>query len=91
MKKASPAEIVVTLFSSVLWLGTLIAMFFIKHWTVLFVAIPHCLAFIWMLSFAVQHSQNSKTEEKKRVNDQSQKDDGITMDEIIFWDMIDDD
>ena len=56
MKKTSPAEIVVTLFSGVVWLVTFIAMFFIKHWTVLFVAIPHCLAFIWMLSFAVQHS-----------------------------------
>ena len=91
MKKASTAEMVVTIISCIVWLGTLIAIFFIKHWTVLFVAIPHCLAIIWLLSNAIQRSQSSKkTEESKKVKE-PQKDDSLTLDEIIFWDMIDDD
>ena len=46
MVKLKTIDVVIIIICFLVWLGTSISMFFIHHWSVLFVALLHC-ASIW--------------------------------------------
>ena len=91
MKKISKKDLIILIICFSIWLGTLISFFFVQNLVTLFLAIPHTFAFLGLFFLAYKYIPAPKVKkrtEKHLVEEQAKKD---SMDEIIMWDMIDDD
>lgn len=97
MTKLSKKDLAVLVVCGVFWLGSIVAMCYIKHWAVIFVALLHCMT-IWIV-FTIGGkyipTKPPKTQlESERELAAKQAEDAIrkeNMDELIIWDIIDDD
>ena len=96
MKKLARKDIV-QIICIIVWFGTAVAMYFIRHWTVVFVALLHC-ASLWVYFSKAGKSIQSEPKKtqielerdlaeynaKKEIEEKNKN-------EYMLWDILDDD
>ena len=95
MTKLSKNDLAVLIACGVFWLGSIVAMCFIKHWAVVFVALLHCASIWFALIIGDKYipTKQQKTQiEKERELAEKNADESVRrerIDKMIMWDIID--
>ncbi|MBO4539904.1 MAG: hypothetical protein J5781_06465 [Clostridia bacterium] len=83
----SKRDVIVLIVCLGVWLGTLIALFFVRELAATIVAIPHALAILGIIVLTYKYVPAPRPKKKDPATEQEEK---KAEQEIFTWDVIDD-